>query len=242
MALFPPEHARHHSSPRISANDLARYMVAGETGKLGIIRRARDAKTAVTARYDKVREDIRAYLCDHGRTRRTLATLQNKYQAMADDPSLTAWTREDARLSVDVLASLARMENKIAGARFLPAPEKQLPLALNGVTVSVYLNVLMARDRAGAEEVGGVLFRLTKADEETEAAAAKRREIGAYAATLAYMQTQARHRGKGQPHHQLCASFDIQCEDTHWAPRNYVTRAKAMEDACRFIAAMWDNA
>lgn len=217
-------------------------MVAGETGKIGIIRRARDAKAAATTRYDKVREDIRTYLCDQGRTRRTLAALQNKYAAMADDPTLSTWAREDARLSVDVLASLARMENRIAGSRFLPAPAKQVPLVLNGVTVSIYLNVLMARDRAGLKEIGGVLFRLTKADEETDAAAAKRREIGGFAATLALMQTQARHTGDGQPHHQLAASFDIQCEDIHFAPRSYATKARELENACRFIAAMWDDA
>ena len=217
-------------------------MVAGETGKLGIIRRARDSKTAVSARYEKVRDDIRSYLCDHGRTRRTLDALRNKYQTMADDPALSAWAREDARLSADVLTSLARMENQIAGGRFLPAPARQVPLILSGVTVSVYLNVLMERERNGTTEIGGVLFRLTKADEETEGAATKRREIGGYAATLALMQTQARHTGDGQPHHQLCASFDIQCEDVHWAPRSYVSKAKGLEDACRFIAAMWDAA
>ena len=112
---------------------------------------------------------------------------------------------------------------------------------MNGVTVSVFLNVLMVRDRGDNEEVGGVLFRMTKADDETEAAAAKRKEIGAYAATLALMQIQARP-GARQPHHQLCASFDIQCEDVHMAPRTYLTKAKELENACRFIAAMWEVA
>jgi len=217
-------------------------MVAGETGKVGIIRRSREAKAATTTRYSKVREDIIAYLCDLSRTSRTLAALQNKYAAMADDPSLSNWAREDARLSVDVLASLARMENKLAGERFVPAPQRQVPLILNGVAVSVSLNVLAVRERAGVAEVGGVLFRMTKADEETEAAASKRKEIGAYSATLAMMQTQARALGDHKPHHQLCASFDIQCEDVHVAPRTYVTRAKDLENACRFIAAMWNDA
>ena len=217
-------------------------MVAGETGKLGIIKRAREPKTAATARYDKVREDIRTYFCDMGRTSRTLATLQNKYAAMANDPSLSAWTREDARLSVDVLESLGRMENQVKGGTFSLAPAKQKSFIVNGVTVSVFLNLLMTRERAGRTEIGGVLFRLTKADEETEAAAAKRRAIGSYASTLALMQTQAHHAKSGYPHNQLCASFDIQCEDVHWAPRNYATKAKEMENACRFIAAMWNVA
>jgi hypothetical protein len=216
-------------------------MVSGDTGRVGIIRRAREPKTAVTVRYDKVREDIRQYLCDQARTRRTLAALQNKYQSMADDPSLTTWAREDARLSVDVLNSLARMENQIAGGHFLPAPRRQVPLMLGGVIVSVQLNLLMQRERAGQTEIGGILFRLTKADEETDAAATKRKEIGGFAATLALMQTQARHTHQGLPHHQLSASFDIQCEDVHWAPRSYAKKAKDLENACRFIAAIWDS-
>ena len=242
MARIPSPHVRHRASPRISANDLARYMVAGETGKIGIIKRSRDSSAATVVRYAKVREDIRGYLCDLGRTRATLDALRNKYLAIAESPSLGNWEREDARLSVDVLNSLARMENQISGGRFIASPAKQAPLVLNDVAVSIYLNVMSVRDRAGVEEVGGVIFRLTKADEETEGAAAKRREIGAYAATLAFMQTQAKPLAGMQPHHQLCASFDIQCEEVHRSPRNYATRAKELENACRFIASMWETA
>lgn len=140
------------------------------------------------------------------------------------------------------LASLGRMENQVRGGQFAPAPTKQVPLVINGVTVSVYLNLLMTREKAGRTEVGSVIFRLSKADDETEAATAKRRMIGGYAATLALMQVQAHHADLGFPHNQLCASFDIQCEDVHWAPKNYAQKAKEMENACRFIAAMWDDA
>ena len=217
-------------------------MVAGDTGRIGIIRRARDAKAAVTTRYAKVRQDIRDHLCDLGRSRRGIDALHNKYADMADDPALSNWSREDARLSMDVLASLGRMENKIGGTRFVQAPVRQPHLVLSGVTVSINLSVLMVRERDGKAEVGGVLFRLTKADEETEAASAKRKDIGGFAATLALMQMHNGLAGNRSPHHQLCASFDIQCEDIHLAPRNYATKAKELENGCRFIAAMWDDA
>lgn len=126
--------------------------------------------------------------------------------------------------------------------RFVAAPERQAKLMLAGVAVSVQLNVLAERERAGRLEVGGILFRLTKADDETETAAAKRHEMGAYAATLAHMQVQAVIGDGREPHHQLCASLDIQAGDVHTAPRTYATKAKALEDACRFIAALWDAA
>ena len=217
-------------------------MVAGETGKLGIIRRARDSEAAVRARYSDVRDEIRAYLCNPARTRRTLDDIRVRFEARAEDPALGNWARENARLSMDVLNSLARMENKIAGGRFVPAPKNQKPLMLSGVIVSVYLDVMMVRERNGQDEIGGVLFRMTKADEETEAAAAKRRDMGGFAATLAFMQVQKNQSGERVPHHQLCASFDIQCEEVHYAPRTYVSKAKALEDACRFIAALWETA
>jgi hypothetical protein len=217
-------------------------MVAGATGKIGIIRQSRDAKTVTTTRYSKVRDDIKGYLCNAARTPRLLDALRNKYASMANDTALGSWAREDARLSLDVLASLARMENRIAGGRFLAPPVKQLPLMLGGVSVSVNLNVLMVRERQGKEEVGGILFRLTKADEETDAAAEKRQQIGSFAATLALMQVQSGMAGDRIPHHQICASFDIQCEDVHWAPRNYAAKARDIENECRFIAAMWETA
>ena len=83
---------------------------------------------------------------------------------------------------------------------------------------------------------------MTKADEETDAAKAKREQIGSFAATLAYMQIQNGIAGDRLPHHQVCGSFDIQCEDVHWAPRNYAAKAKDLENECRFIAAMWKTA
>jgi hypothetical protein len=217
-------------------------MVAGETAKIGIIRRCRDAEPSVTVRYNDVRRVLREYLCNPARTRRHLDAIRVTFEQRAEDPALGGWAKEDARLSVDVLDAFSRMENQISGSRFVAAPAKQAPLEMSGVIVSVNLDVLAVRERGTQAEIGGVLFRMTKADEETDAAAAKRRDMGAYAATLALMQIEKNFTGERQMHHQLCASFDVQCLDIHRAPRSYVSKAKAMEDACRFIAALWDDA
>lgn len=217
-------------------------MVAGDTGRMGIIRNARDYTTPSRIRYSSVRQEIRSYLCDAGRTERSLNAVRSRFSQKAADPAISTWDREDARLSLDVLDSLARMSNQIGGVRFIAAPARQPPLIMAGVTISVQVEVMMTRTKGPVEEVGGVLFRLTKADDETEAAAAKRRDMGAYAATLALLQTQNNLAGNSQVHHQLCASLDIQCEEVHFAPRSYVTRSKNLENACRFIAAIWGTA
>ena len=242
MARFSPIRGGRRENPRISANELARFMVAGDTGRIGIIRNARDYTTPSRIRYSGVRQEIKDYLCDMGRSDRSLNAMRLRFEQKAADPALGTWDREDARLSVDVLKALARMNNQISGARFAAAPSRQAPLIMAGVTVNIQLEVLMTRTKGATEEIGGVLFRMTKADDETDAAATKRRDMGAYAATLALLQTQTHLAGSAQPHHQLCASFDIQCEEVHYAPRAYTARSRNLENACRFIAAMWETA
>jgi hypothetical protein len=111
---------------------------------------------------------------------------------------------------------------------------------LADVEVSVAADLLVVRPgKNGEEQIGGALFRFTKADDETDAAAAKRKEIGAYAATLVYMHVQANLAGNHKPHHSLCMSIDVQCKDVHVAPRSFAQKAQNLENACRFIHAMW---
>lgn len=241
MARSPSPHARVHQLPRISANDLARYMVSSPTAQIGIIRRARESLVPPRARYSTARQELRAYLSDTGRASRQAIAIRNRFQQRADDPSLDAWTREDARLSIDLMDAFLRMENKIAGLRFEPAPRRQPPLALAGVEVSVSLDLFISRSRANQDEVGGVLFRLTKAD-DSEAAMAKRNDMGGYAATLAFMQARATAATGKVAHHQLCASIDIQAGDVHYATRSYQQKMTNLESACRIIAAMWNVA
>jgi hypothetical protein len=62
------------------------------------------------------------------------------------------------------------------------------------------------------------------------------------AATLALMQVQTNLANGRIPHHQLSASFDIQAGDVHYAPQRYTQRAQNLENACRFIASIWESA
>jgi hypothetical protein len=241
MSGPPSPHVRRRLNPRISANDLARYMVASQTGQIGIIKRSRESGSAPRIRYSLARQELRGFLCDPARTSRHLVAIRNRFEQRADVTSLDSWAQEDARLSLDLIDAFIRMENKIAGAKFEAAPRQQSPLVLAGVDVSVYLDVMMTRERSGKAEVGGILFRLSKAD-DGETAASKRQDMGVYAATLALMQVQTNLANGRIPHHQLSASFDIQAGDVHYAPQRYTQRTQNLENACRFIASMWDSA
>lgn len=241
MALSP-NHSLRREAPRITANELARYMVASETGKIGIIRRARESVTPQRVRYSDVRKAIRAHLGDNARPRSILNTARDRFEQRKDDSSLGPFAREDASLSLDVLDSLGRMQNQLGGIAFRGAPVRQGPVMLSGMEVAVNVDLLVSRSRDGVEQIGGALFRFTKADEESEGAAAKRRDMGMYAATLVHLQVAQNLAGNHVPHYQLCMSVDVQAEEIHYAPRSYAQRAQNLENACRFIRAMWDQA
>ena len=134
------------------------------------------------------------------------------------------------------------MQNQLGGIAFRPAPVRQPPLLLAGVEVAVNVDLLVGRNRNGEDQIGGALFRFTKADEETENAAAKRRDMGLYAATLVHMQVGQNLAGNHSPSFQLCMSIDVQAEDIHYAPRSFAQRAQNLENACVFIQALWERA
>lgn len=229
-------------TPRISANDLARFMIATDTGRLGIIRRARESVTPVRTRYSDVRKDLRAHLADNTRNMSLIHAARERFEQRSDDMSLTNFQRDDAALSVDVLDAYARMRNQLAAYNFSSAPARQALLSLGGIGVSVNLDLLTNRSSSDTEYVGGALFRFTRADEETETATARRREMGQYAATLALMQVRQNIAGNREPDYRLCLSIDVQAQEVHVASRNHLQRSNNLESACRFIAAMWESA
>lgn len=219
-------------------------MVTPGPGRIGIIRKARDATTPPVTYYSHLRTGLKGFLADPVRDTRLLDALGNSLQQRAHDTSLSNQRRQEAELSFSALEAFQRLgKNRLAGYTFLPAPRHQNALMLSGVTVSVFLDLLVKRERSSRVECGGVLFRLSKADEdETEAANSKRREMGAYAATLAQMQVRSMNNGEMVPTSDLCMSVDVQAGDVHFAKRDFAQRAQRLEAECRFIAAMWKTA
>jgi hypothetical protein len=240
MAQAPNLHNRIRNDPRISANDLARYMVSTETGKIGIITRSKEPSTAPVIRYNDLRSGLKAALCDPAAERKILGSLKTSLEQKSDDMSLSAFARDDAQKSLDALECLPLMRNELSGFDYKPAPSKQNNLFISGVNVSVNCDLLIHREYRGSEEIGAVLFRFTKPDEEeSDSANSKRKEMGSYAATLVHMQVAANMASNRIPSYKLCWSVDMQHRERHVAPKNYRQKAMNIENACRFIAAMW---
>lgn len=243
MATLQNVDFRHRSEPRISANDLAKYMVTPDPGRLGIIRRSRDSATPPRIRYAELKSGLVTFLADIRRPEAALGRLRLTLESRRDTPRSTTFIRQDAELSLAAMDAFENMKNALGGYRFVAPGQRFDLLAIAGVNVSINLDLFAVRTKNGEDQFGGVLLRLTKPDdEETENAASKRREMGLYAATLAHMQARSLAASPGAPHHDLCMSIDVQCGEVHLAGRSAAMRSSRLEAACRFIAAMWDSA
>jgi hypothetical protein len=133
------------------------------------------------------------------------------------------------------------MRNQLAAFDFVAAPARQSALQIAGVEVSVRADVLVHGSSRGEDQIGAAVLRLTQDDAETEAARNRRRDIGLFVATLARLHTDQNINSDGIVSNRLCMSIDIQHGEVFQAPNSNTRRMNDVENACRFIAAIWDS-
>ena len=217
-------------------------MVASETAKLSIIRRARDPKAYITSRYGDARNAITGFLADRRRSLSRLATAEQAMNQRLADPSTRAKKKEDASLSIEVLHAIQGMQNQLAGYDFQPAPARQDKLHIAGVDISVKADLLVHGRSGKADHLGAALLRMTKDDATTDMAQDRRKRMGQYSAMLVYLHVmQNLDIGERTPKHTLCIAIDVQHGAIFHAPRNYKQRQKDIESACIVIAGLWDQ-
>ncbi len=227
-------------TPRISVNDLALYMVSSDTARVGIIRRAKNPSVPPIIRYRDVRPVVCAFLADSTRNVNLLVVAEETFNQRAEDSAVSVLRQDDARNSIEVLHALQGMANQLAPFQFGLAPRRQPKLDLAGVEVSTYADLLVTGRIRGEDHSGAAILRLTQDDAETEPARTKRREMGFYVASLARIHAE-QNLNQGIPiANRLCMSIDVQHRECFRSPDSNTRRMNDLENACRFIAAMWD--
>lgn len=237
MAQIPQVRA----TPRITANDLALYMVASETAKLGIIKRAKYPIVPPIIRYKDVRPVVCAFLSDDTRSVKRLTEAEQAFAQRKDDASLSDLRQDDARASILVLHGLQGMGNQLATFTFSQAPQTQPKLVIAGVDVSVRVDLMVRMPIKGVEHSGAAVLRMTQDDAATDAAKAKRREMGLYVATMVRKHVDQNLKSNVPVSNRLCMSLDIQHGEVFQAPDSNARRMNDLDAACRFIAAVWDS-
>lgn len=170
-------------TPRISANDLALFMVSSDTARIGIIRRAKSPQLPPIIRYRDARGPICAYLSDPVRSLRPLTAANEMFQQRSTDAAESTLRRDDARQSIEVLRAIQGMANQLGAYDFQAAPAQQERLFLSEVEISVRADLVVHGEQRGQEQIGYAVLRMTQSDAETEAALARRREMGLYVVT-----------------------------------------------------------
>lgn len=228
-------------TPRVSANELARYMVSSDTARLGIIRRAKAPQTVLVARYKDVRLPVTSYLTDPNRRLSWLTDGEEMFRQRLADSSLGPLKHDDAQKSIEVLQAIHRMANQLSAFDFQPAPTAQSKLFLGGIEVSVRIDMLVHGASRGRNLIGGAVLRMTQDDAVTDEAREKRRDMGLYVATLAKMQIDQNLAGGREPASRLSMSIDVQHGEVFIAPAAVARRGSDLEAACISIAALWDR-
>lgn len=219
--------------PRISANDLAAYMVASETAKQSIIRRNYEPQAFVVTRYQDARSAIKAHLSDLARSQNPLNEAIRMFEQRAVDPSESDTRQDDARQSIEVLNALRGMDNQLGRFQFNETANSQPKLMLAGVEVSVRADLWVYGQSRGEEQIGGAIFRMTQDD------GGRRADMGRYVATLLRMHLDQNNPTNRAPANRLCMAVDVRHGDVIVAPNSNMRRVNDLEAACRVIHALW---
>jgi hypothetical protein len=229
------------SDPRISVNDLALFMVSSDTMRLSIIKRNKFPKPPPLIRYRDVRPIVVAFLADIKRDIQIITKSESMFEQRKQDSSQSSLRQDDAKQSIEVLHALQGMQNKLNAYRFSAAPSNQADLLISGVRVSVRLDMLVHATLKGVDQVGGAILRLTQDDADTDGAKAKRKDMGMFVAALARMQQEIHPTAGAQIANRLCMAIDVRHGEVFASAASNVRRINDIENACRFIAAVWPN-
>lgn len=227
------------NEPRITANDLALYMVSSDTARVGIIRRAKHPQAPPIIRYRDVRPVVCNFLADDNRQVNRLVQAEEMFARRMDDDAESSLRQDDARASIEVIRSTQGMANQLATFTFSAAPTQQNKLDLAGIEVSVRADLFVSAPIRGVQHNGVAVLRLTQDDADTDAARSKRRDMGLYVATLARMHIEQNFASREPVSNRLCMSIDVQHGEVFQTPDANTRRRNDLENACRFISAMW---
>lgn len=170
-----------------------------------------------------------------------LVSAEQMLNQLVTDTSQKPLMREDAKLSIEVLHAVQGMANKLGPLDFHVAPKRQDKLTISDVAVSAYADLIVHGKSKGQEQYGAAILRMTQDDAETDAAKAKRRDMGLYVAAIASLHAEQNIKSNRLPANRLSMSIDVQHGEVFPASNSNTRRINNLQSACTMIAALWPN-
>lgn len=225
--------------PRISANDLALYMVSSATMQMSIIERNKYPSKFAILPYQDAKPWIVNFLSDPRRDKTRLAEGIDSFNKKAVDTSLPEGKRDDARLCAAALESFhtAYTALGLGQIEFARPPAKLDPLQIEGVAVSAPLDLIAHQTVKNVDLAGGVILRMTQPT-DSEAAKAQREAQGYYAATIAFLQVDSKKPTGREASPRLSMSVDVRQQAAYQA-RAGSRRIGNLAAACKMINGIW---
>lgn len=239
MAASETAKYRENHDPRISANQLAEYLLASPARRQTILRNAKYAPTFLVIRYQAAKDAISRYLSDDVRNKAILDEAVVNLEAMGDGDH-SPFKKNDAQLCIEALKSFTSISaNKaLSSITFRPVQNKLPNLAIEGVQVSINPDLVSYRPKQGGGNcIGGVMFQTSKA----VAAANWRAEHSRNVSTLLWMLAQKHMTSLGEVDRKLCLTIDVFGKTITPAPATYKRKLNDLAAACSEISALWDR-
>jgi hypothetical protein len=229
---------RENLTPRISANQLAEYLLASPARRQTILRNARYAPTFLVIRYSAAKEAISRFLADDVRNKRILAEAVAGLVSL-DDKDHSPAKKNDTALCIEAIKTFSTISDnrELSSLTFEPVTNQLPKLAISGVDVSITPNMISYRPKSEGRSVGAVIYQTSKAI----AAANWRAEHSRNVSTLLWMLAEKHLFLLGEPDRKLCLTLDIFGKTITPAPANYKRKLNDLEAACAEISALWDR-
>lgn len=194
---------------------------------------------------------IRAYNSDPNRSKSALDGAKEALKVRSADLSITPKAREESLRCIETIDLFDLSENAF-GLRSMRLEEcgRIAPLNINGVVLSVQLDLIARVQVGGREKAGGIIFRPQKAPdpdacrlEETKRQRGEhRREMARY--MLAMMQILFEERADSLGEFDRDSSFiaDIRMgERISFSTGDHAARVRAIKAACKQVYSLWDD-
>lgn len=215
-------------NPRISVNELGKYLIASPSQRKIIVRNQKRPPTYMTAYYQLALNAITRFISSGSNNYDLLIEESDRLMELKatneQDEARFLSNSEAIEHYLNICDDLPRNIEATIG---MPDPPK---ITIVSVEVSVRPEIILI-DRS-RNNVGSLKLCFSKNSPYG-------REAGQYIATILYQYTQEHYSDYGDPNFRLAIAVDVFAEEFYTAPRNYIRRMRDIEAACDEIRLMW---
>lgn len=219
------------NTPRLSVNKLAEYTTsAGALRRKRILKDAKYPQTYITTLYERSRAALKTYF----RQGFDLNILEEAIEELEDTIASSNNDANDIKNSIKALKIAQTIDlPELEGYDLSPFPKANSKIVLNGVTISVYPDLIIRGVKKGKKFVGGIKFHIVKGTTASE-------EAGEMVATLVKVFLEDHVAESDEvvlP--SKCFAIDIFAKQVKVAPRAHVQRMNQVLAVCDEIVVLW---